>query len=230
MITHAIRQITDRPLRVEVSIPGGETAALNTFNPRLGIVGGLSVLGTTGIVRPYCMRAVQDSIRCALDVAAACGVTAPVLVPGNIGAAAAREHFSPGEEQVVEVGNQWGFAVDQLATRGFSAVMLLGHPGKLAKLAAGQWDTHSARSESATGIVARIAAEILPQLPEHSETVEGIFNSLSAGQQDCLGGEVARRVSAAVQQRIRSDLPISTFLVNMAGERLGTNGDLTPWQ
>jgi len=230
MITRAIRQITDRPLRVEVSIPGGDTAALSTFNPRLGIVGGLSVLGTTGIVRPYCRRAVQDTISCALNVAAACGVTAPVLVPGNIGAAAAREHFTPSEEQVVEVANQWGFALDQLTVRRFSAVMLLGHPGKLAKLAAGQWDTHSSHSESAAGLVGRIASQILPEPPQHSETVEGIFNSLSAEGRDRLGNEVARRVSAVVEQRTEIALPISTFLVNMAGERLGTNGDLTPWQ
>ena len=87
MIVAAVREITARGVRVEISLPGGREIAAKTFNPRLGIEGGLSILGTTGIVRPYCTRAVRDALTCALDVAAACGVTAPVLVPGNIGAA-----------------------------------------------------------------------------------------------------------------------------------------------
>ncbi len=87
MIVAAVRQVTPRGLHVEIAIPGGGEIAARTFNPRLGIARGLSILGTTGIVRPYCTRALHDALRCALDVAAACGKTAPVLVPGAIGAA-----------------------------------------------------------------------------------------------------------------------------------------------
>ena len=114
MILAAIRDVTARGVRVEISLPGGREIAAKTFNPRLGIEGGLSILGTTGIVRPYCTRALQDALKCTLDVAAACGVTAPVLVPGNIGASAARRHFSLREEQVIEAGNEWGFVLDLL--------------------------------------------------------------------------------------------------------------------
>ena len=90
MIAAAIRDVTARGVRVEISIPGGRQIAAQTFNPRLGIEGGLSILGTTGIVRPYCARALHDALKCSLDVATACGVTSPVLVPGNIGLRAAR--------------------------------------------------------------------------------------------------------------------------------------------
>lgn len=145
MITQAIREVTDRTVRVEVSIPGGHEVAQETFNPRLGIVGGLSILGTTGIVRPYCKRAMEDAIRAAFDVASACGIAEPILVPGNIGATAATR-YTVAEQQVIEVGNQWGVALDDVASRQFKALMLAGHPGKLAKLIQGDWDTHSSRS------------------------------------------------------------------------------------
>ncbi len=161
MIVAAIREITARGVRVEISVPGGREIAAKTFNPRLGIEGGLSILGTTGIVRPYCTRALQDALKCALDVAAACRVTAPVLVPGNIGARAARRHFSLREEQVIEAGNEWGFVLDLLSRHAFRAVMLLGHPGKLAKLAAGHWDTHSSRSGQVTHYLSRVCPEVL---------------------------------------------------------------------
>ena len=121
------------------------------------IVGGLSILGTTGIVRPFSCSAMRESLRCSLDVAAAAGVRAPVFVPGHIGERAARAHFRVADEQVVEVGNEWGFALDEALRRPFTDLLILGHPGKLAKLTAGDWDTHSARSGSALPVVARHA-------------------------------------------------------------------------
>ncbi len=230
MIADAIAEVTDRAVCVEISIPGGRAAAEKTFNPRLGIVGGLSVLGTTGIVRPYCAKALHDAIRCALDVAAACDISAPILVPGNIGAKAAERHFTPASQQTVEVANAWGVAVDELAKRPFQAVLLLGHPGKLAKLIAGDWDTHSSRSTQAVGLVAQIAREIGHEPSSDSETVEGLFQSLASDQRTRLGNEVASRIGQAVSRRIEAAMPVTLFLVNMAGECLGTDGDLTPWQ
>ncbi len=230
MIAQAIREVTDRPVRVEVSIPGGREVAQQTFNPRLGIVGGLSILGTTGIVRPYCMRAMEDAIRSAFDVAAACGIMAPILVPGNIGAAAAARWFTVTEQQVIEVGNQWGSALDQVAARHFKALMLAGHPGKLAKLIRGDWDTHSSRSRQAVGLVAEIAAEILPSLAVPSETVEGLFSALESPWRKRLGDQIAQRIRPAVKTRIGHALPTSVLLINMAGDRLGTSGDFSPWQ
>lgn len=230
MITQAIREVTDRPVRVEVSIPGGREVARRTFNPRLGIVGGLSILGTTGIVRPYCERAVQDSVRCAVDVAAACEIGSPILVAGNIGSKAAEKHFATAEQQVIEVANQWGFALDQVACRRFDALLLLGHPGKLAKFIRGQWDTHSSRSERAVGLVAQIAAEVLSEPLMESETVEGIFGALPAEQRRRAGDEIARQIRLATEDRMDRVVPVATFLVDMAGNCVGTSGELSPWQ
>ncbi len=219
-----------RGVRVEISVPGGREIAAKTFNPRLGIEGGLSILGTTGIVRPYCARALRDALKCALDVAAACRVTAPVLVPGNIGARAARRHFCLRDEQVIEAGNEWGFVVDLLARHAFQAVMLLGHPGKLVKLAAGQWDTHSSRSGPVARYLSHVCPEVLGHPAPESTTAEGVFAALSPPDKTALAAELAKRVRLAVTGRFAQRLPVAVFLVDMAGECLGTDGDFTPWQ
>jgi len=230
MIVRAIRDVTSRGVRVEIGVPGGRQVAAKTFNPRLGIAGGLSILGTTGIVRPYCTRALRDALRCTLDVAAACQVTAPVLVPGNIGARAARRHFSLREEQLIEVGNEWGFVLTLLPPRAFAAVLLLGHPGKLAKLAADQWDTHSARSGQAAAYLGRLCPEVLGRPVPDSTTAEGVFAALAPPQKKTLADELAKRIRAAIMSRIGNRLPVAVYLIDMAGECLGTDGDYSPWQ
>ncbi len=180
MVAAAIGDVTPAPMCVEIAIPGGADVAVKTYNPRLGIVGGLSVLGTTGIVRPYCKKALLEALGCELDVAAACGVRALVLTPGNIGTRAARRRFKLADEQVVEVGNEWGFVVKTLAKYAFEAVLVAGHPGKLAKLAAGEWDTHSSRSAAAVEFVRSLAAAVLAAPATEASTTEGLFESLDA--------------------------------------------------
>jgi len=230
MIVAAIRDVTARGVRVEISIPGGREIAAKTFNPRLGIEGGLSILGTTGIVRPYCTRALQDALKCALDVAAACGVAAPVLAPGNIGARAAGRHFLLREEQVIEAGNEWGFLLDLLPRYAFQAVLLVGHPGKLAKLAAGQWDTHSARSGQAADYLQQICPEVLGHPAPESPTAEGILAALPPAERTALAAELAKRMCQSVADRILQRIPVAVFLVNMAGECLASDGDLATWK
>ena len=189
-----------------------------TFNPRLGIEGGLSILGTTGIVRPYCSQGALR--RPAMRAGRGRGLRrpAPVLVPGNIGAKAARRISRSRDEQLIEVGNAWGFVLDLVSgsvrgqrrisrtsrlrsdASGWTSRVLpvLGHPGKLAKLAVGHWDTHSARSAPAT--VARSAgctARSCGGRPAESPTVEGIFAALEPAERtllaDALAGGVRRR-------------------------------------
>jgi cobalt-precorrin-5B (C1)-methyltransferase len=243
MIATAVRRVTPRGMHVEIAIPGGRQIAARTFNPRLGIAGGLSILGTTGIVRPYCMKALHEALRCAVSVAAACGETAPVLVPGAIGARAARARFALSDQQLIEVGNAWGLAIDLLPNHRWRALLLVGHPGKLAKLAAGQWDTHSRRSEPATKLV----EELVSRQPEidgtpggigaerdgwaaSGATTEGIFAALDDQRRKELGDRLAARVRQAVADRLQSACPVAVLLVNMSGATLGHDGDLSPWQ
>ncbi len=230
MIFSAIREVTDRPVRVRISIPGGQAVAERTFNPRLGITGGLSILGTTGIVRPYCRRAIQQAISCSLDVAQACGLQTPVLVPGNIGVAGAERHFSLEDQQLVEVGNEWGFAIDVIGQRTFKALLVVGHPGKLAKLIDGHWNTHSSASPSATEAVAELANQELGLGLVDSETVEGLFAQMASADGNVLGNALAERISRPIEQRLNRLVAIAVCLINMAGERIGCAGDLTSWE
>ncbi|MCE5263610.1 MAG: cobalt-precorrin-5B (C(1))-methyltransferase CbiD [Deltaproteobacteria bacterium] len=230
MIRAAVREVTARGVRVTIAIEGGRELAEKTFNPRLGIFGGLSILGTTGIVRPFSCSALRASLRCALDVAAAGGARAPVLVPGHIGERAARAQLRVVPEQIVEVGNEWGFAVDEAARHPFTALLALGHPGKLAKLAAGGWDTHSGRSESALPAVRQMHAAVLGRPAAETPTVEGIFAALAAGEKRALGNPLAAAAQAAIQTRTHGRFGIAVALIDLGGHILGEAGDLKPWR
>jgi cobalt-precorrin-5B (C1)-methyltransferase len=230
MIAAALAEVTPRGLCVEIAIPGGREVAAKTFNPRLGIVGGLSVLGTTGIVRPYCIKALRDALKCALDVATACGIRAPAFVPGNIGAKAAKSRFRLRDEQLIEVGNEWGFVLDLVPTYPIEAILLAGHPGKLAKLAAGHWDTHSSRSAGAVGCLAKVAEEVLGHPVPESSTAEGIFTALASPDKKRVADDLAGRIRAAAGERIHGHAEIAVLLVDMAGQTLGFDGELAPWQ
>ncbi len=230
MIAEAVRQVTARAVRVEISITGGGELAAKTFNPRLGVVGGLSILGTTGIVRPYCRRAIRDAIRCAFSVAAASGIRRPVVVPGNIGAAAAAEHYGLAEQQIIEASNEWDLAADLLGENDFASALIVGHPGKLAKIAFGHWNTHSGESPSACSEVAELAAQLLGKTPADTDTVEGVFQGLTVEDRATLAEKIAQRIADAITQRAGINYPLAVELVNMAGETLGGCGDRQPWE
>ncbi len=231
MIEKAVREITHEPLTIAVSIDGGAKLAAKTFNPRLGIVGGLSVLGTTGIVRPYSHPAIKESLKCLLDVALATGIESPVFTAGNIGTRAAINYLGIPKERVIEVGNEWGFMIDHAAKRKISGLLALGHPGKLAKLAAGDWDTHSSRSKSAVPYVLDISKKLkIKKTVEDAATVEGIFESLSRDEGKLLASELSKRIYTAISERIENRFEVCVALVNMKGELTGFFGNLKRWQ
>lgn len=229
MIANAIRKSTSQPIEVTVSIPGGEILAHRTFNSRLGIQGGLSILGTTGIVRPFSLKSVQETIRCSLSVAFASGVRAIVLVPGNMGRRAAHRMFCLTEEQVVEVSNEWGSSVDALTARPFTAVLALGHPGKLAKLTVGDWDTHSARSQSAVPAVRSLLPDDLASIVPDSETVEALLDAIPTSRLRAVGNCVAEAIRNAISSHCQ-DIPVAVILTNLKGDVTGHAGDLSPWK
>ncbi len=230
MIRSAVQELTGRGVDITISIPGGSELAARTFNPRLGIVGGLSILGTTGRVRPFSCSAIRQTILCCMDIAHAGGVDRPVLVPGHIGEKAARGHFSLKPEQVIEVSNEWGFALDRIPDYRPSAVLVLGHPGKLAKLARGCFDTHSSRSASALPSVVNLAKDLFGQSLPEVPTVEGLFSLLNNREKEPLGNALARAIRASILSRLNTSIPASVVLVDMKGNRLGSAGDLAPWE
>ncbi len=229
MIRDAVREVTHRPIAVTISIPGGKEIAEKTFNPRLGIVGGLSILGTSGIVRPFSSSALKDALKCSLSVAVACGVQYPVFVPGRIGQRAAARHFRPLPEQLIEVSNEWGFMLDQAAQLGFRGLLALGHPGKLAKLADGQWDTHSKRSRSAVPMVTALVRNLLGWSVDDPATVEAIFSHLPPESARIVADGLSAKIRDAISRRVSGRFTVSVVVVNLLGEVLGNGGDLSPW-
>jgi len=162
-------------------------------------------------------------------VAVACNVKLPVFVPGRIGEKAARRHFRLAPEQLIEVSNEWGFVLDEAAKHEFSRLLVLGHPGKLAKLAMGQWDTHSSRSTSAVPFVSDFAKETLGRTVGEARTVEGIFALFQ--EKDCknLGDQLSSRIRLAVSDRLQKRFCVATILVDMKGEILGYSGEISWW-
>ena len=228
MLREAIRRVTDQGVRVTVSIPGGEALARKTCNPRLGVRGGLSILGSSGRVRPFSTRALLQTVSCGFQVAAACGVQNPVLVPGHLGERAARAHFRLSAEQVIEVGNAWGFALDQVRTLGCGNLLLLGHPGKLGKLCQGDWDTHSKKAPSPLPEMQRWVQDAGHDCPE-SPTVEGLFEALPARQRRSLAAHVCAGVRERVAARVGERWAISVALIDLQEALIGSLGELWPW-
>lgn len=146
-------------IEVAVFVPEGETIAKQTFNPNLGIVGGISILGTSGIVEPMSMQALIDTIRVELRSAAAQGQERVILTPGNYGWDYLQTQGQiPAHIPIVKCSNFIGDALDEAAVLGFRQVMLVGHVGKLVKLAGGIMNTHSRYADCRTELFCAHAA------------------------------------------------------------------------
>ena len=171
----------------------------------------------------------RESLRCSLDVAAAAGIRAPVFVPGHIGERAARAHFRVADEQVVEVGNEWGFALDEALRRPFTDLLILGHPGKLAKLTAGDWDTHSAAREARFPSSRACMKKCSAAPRRRPRRSRGSSRALDAKEKKILGDALAAAVKKAVGARTEGRLTPAVVLIDLGGRIIGTAGDLKPW-
>ena len=146
-------------LRVIISAPEGEALAARTFNPKLGITGGISILGTTGIVEPMSDRAVVETIRAQMNVLKAEGDKFAVLAPGNYGLAFLTQRYGLQEDRIVLISNYAAEAVELAAEAGFEGILLAGHIGKLVKIAGGVRNTHSMYGDRRMEILREIARE-----------------------------------------------------------------------
>lgn len=215
-------------LEVEVSVPRGAELARRTFNERLGIIGGISILGTTGIVRPMSKEALLCSLLPSLDVARANGMAEVFLVPGNIGRRAVLERFKPHPLSVVEMSNFAGDMLERAVKHNFERVVLAGHPGKLGKLIDDHFCTDSAVSPAAVNAVLKIAGEadlkilnaVSGQIPV---TVEGIIGLLEPAERKILFNSVAAAIVQAACRRygIKN---LAVWLCDLQGREVGASG------
>ena len=144
----------DGGLKLTLSIPGGEILAQKTFNPRLGIVGGLSVLGTSGIVDPMSEQALVDTIHTEMDSRRAAGKTHLLAFFGNYGVDFSRDTLGIDVSQRVTISNYVGEMLDYAVYKDFSDVLLIGHIGKLIKVAQGIMNTHYRYADGRTTLLA----------------------------------------------------------------------------
>lgn len=175
MAEKALRKIIgNRGAVVTVFIPGGEDLAKRTFNPRLGVLGGLSVLGTTGIVRPMSEEAMKDSLLVELDMYARQGHRSILFVLGTTGENALKARY--GEFQcVLQVSNYIGFMIEEAVERGFTNILIGGFVGKLVKVASGTMNTHSHVADGRLETICTHAA--LHGAPR--EVIERIYSCLT---------------------------------------------------
>lgn len=148
MILQAVEEIADQyhyegGLKVTISVPEGEKIARKTFNPRLGIVGGISILGTSGIVEPMSEKALIDSIRVEMTQHAAMSEQYMLVTPGNYGADYLREHMELPFEKNIKCSNYVGETIDMAVDMGVKGILFISHIGKFVKVAAGIMNTHS---------------------------------------------------------------------------------------
>ena len=134
-------------LKVEISVPEGEKLCERTFNPRLGIVGGISISGTSGIVEPMSSQALLDTIRVELCQRRALGYDYVAVSPGNYGLDFMRKTYGYDLDKSVKCSNFIGATIDMAVELGFQKMLLTGHIGKLIKVAGGIMNTHSKEAD-----------------------------------------------------------------------------------
>lgn len=225
MIEEAVRSVFGgRAARVTISIPGGAQTARRTFNPRLGVEGGLSVLGTSGVVRPMSAQALRDSLYEELKMRVARGRRELVFTFGNQGEEAMRALF-PGM-CVVQVSNELGFMLDAARELGVRRVFLGGHPGKLCKVAAGVMQTHSkcadARREAIITQLGRMGAPVaLLEEVYACNTTQAAMARIHAVGWDGVWDRLAQAARAYCRARVFGEVEIAAVFVDERGNVLG---------
>lgn len=193
-------------LEVIISAPEGELLAKKTFNPRLGIVGGISILGTTGIVEPMSEKALVDTIRVELRQRRADGWEYALLTPGNYGADFIRDEMGLDMNAGVQVSNFLGDALDICRELGFRGVLLVGHIGKLVKVAGGMMNTHSKYGDCRMEIMAAHAgaAGVRPERLEEMLDCAACDDAIRILREEAMQEETLRRITARVLFHLRS--------------------------
>jgi len=186
-------------LEVTLSIPEGRRLAARTLNARLGILGGLSILGTTGIVIPYSVDAYKLSIRLALEMAQGVGLEVVVLSTGRSSEKLAQVLLPPLPVQAfVVAGDHLGYALREAGRLGFRRAILAGFPGKLGKLALGYQDTHERRGrldlEALAALLPGNAKETWREGFAAAPSARSALSLLPGEARRALGQEIARRM------------------------------------
>jgi cobalt-precorrin-5B (C1)-methyltransferase len=219
---------------VSISVPGGEEMAKKTTNARLGLMGGISILGTTGIVKPFSTAAYRASVVQAIDVARERGIEEFVLTTGGKSEAYAMKlHPHLPEEAFVQVGDFIGTGLRHCARRGARCAVIVGMIGKLSKMADGKMMTHAAGSEVNMELLAALASELgagqeLCAQIHAANTARHVLELCAANGLSGITSLVCRRVVEHSRAHAGGDLEVHALLVDFEGALLGRHPLATP--
>lgn len=212
-------------LQVEISVPDGERIAEKTFNPRLGILGGISILGTTGIVEPMSEAALLASIRTEVRQQAVHRQKGLVITPGNYGREFLKENFPFDLELAVKCSNFIGDTVDMAAELGIEYILFVAHIGKFIKVAGGIMNTHSRNADARMEILGANALEAgadittLRQVQQAVTTEEGICILKEQGYLESTMERILEKIVYYLEKRSYGKVTIGVVLFsNKLGE------------
>ncbi len=204
-------------ISVIISIPEGERLAAKTFNPRLGIEGGLSILGTSGIVEPMSEQALLDTIYVDMRVQKAAGNDYLIMAPGNYGLAFLEQEYGILEPDVVTCSNYIGQSLDMAAEHGFKGLLLAGHIGKLVKVAGGIMNTHSRWADSRMEIMA--AAMLRAGISgERAKTIldcvttDNALDLLSDEERILMMEQIMKQIEKYLEFRMADEMPVAAIV------------------
>ena len=195
-------------VEVTISCPGGEETAKKTFNPRLGIEGGISILGTSGIVEPMSEDALVETIRVELSQRKAEGFDTISISPGNYGLDFMQQEYGFNLDRSVKCSNYIGLTLDALREFEFKKILFVGHAGKLVKIAGGIMNTHSKEADSRMEIIAAAAIEegadisLVKKILASNTTDEAFTILKEEGLKDGLKEDLMGKVSKRIVDKI----------------------------
>ena len=209
-IEEAVREVIgpERGAEIVIFAPEGEERAQKTYNGRLGILGGISIIGTTGIVTPMSEESWKRSLALELEMKRAQGMTSVILVPGNHGERFVQEQMQLNGDRVVTMSNFVGYMLQETQRLGFRRVVLVGHLGKLIKVAAGIFHTQShiadGRMETLVTRLALMGAprELLQAVFECS-TTEAAMELIEQHGLQAVYNDIAQAICARINQMLR---------------------------
>ena len=205
-------------LSVEISVPEGEHLAERTFNPRLGIVRGISILGTSGVVEPMSTQAILDTIRVELRQQRALGREAVVISPGNYGLDYLKNSYHYDLDKSVKCSNFIGQTIDMAVEEGFKRLLLVGHIGKLIKVAGGIMNTHSREGDcrmellTAFAVKCGVSAEDAAKILSCVTTEEAVRILEECGRRQEVMDYAMERILFYLEKRAQGKLAIECIM------------------
>ena len=214
---------------VVIDIPGGEEMAAKTLNASLGIVGGLSVLGTTGIVKPMSEQALLDTIRVEISQRLALGDEVLFMTPGNYGETFMQAHYPDAADHVIKISNYIGDSLDMALEAGAKAICLTGHIGKMVKIAGGIMNTHSRNGDARMEILAANAvlcgadAALAKEILQMKTTDAGIELLEQVHLTEKVMERLVMRIEEYLNRRVKDQIPVGVVLFSNVYGLLGKN-------